>query len=89
MNSQTPEVVPPSTGQAVRLNNVSVTAGPRQLLQNVSVEFLPHEITLIVGPSGVGKSILLRMIAGLTDTFESAIRVLGEVGGRFSKLRSV
>ena len=79
MSSQTPEVLPPKTGQSVRLSNVSVTAAARQLLDNVSVDFPAQEITLIVGPSGVGKSILLRMIAGLTDTFESAIRVQGEV----------
>ena len=79
MSSQTPEVLPPKTGQSVRLNNVSVTAGARQLLNNVSVDFPAQEITLIVGPSGVGKSILLRTIAGLTNTFESAIRVRGEV----------
>jgi len=79
MNSQTPELQQANIGQSVQLNNVSVSAGTRQLLDNVSVDFPAHKITLIVGPSGVGKSILLRMIAGLTDTFESAIRVQGEV----------
>ena len=79
MSNQAAEEAAANTGQAVSLNNVSVTAGKRQLLDDVSVEFAANEITLIVGPSGVGKSILLRMIAGLTETFEAAIRVQGEV----------
>ena len=65
--------------QTVTLNHVGVTAGERVLLKDVCVEFFPNEIALIVGPSGVGKSILLRMMAGLTGTFESAVRVTGEV----------
>ena len=66
-------------GQALFLRNVSVSAGTRLLLENVSIAFPANEISLIVGPSGVGKSILLRMIAGLTDTFEAAIQVSGEI----------
>ena len=66
-------------GQALCLKNVSVAAGNRQLLENVSIDFPANEISLIVGPSGVGKSILLRMIAGLTETFEAAIQVSGEI----------
>jgi len=47
MSSQAPEVLPPQTGQSLRLNNVSVTAGARQLLDNVSVDFPAREIILI------------------------------------------
>ena len=79
MSSQMPEVQSPKSGQCVRLNKVSVSAGERQLLEDVSVDLPAQKITLVVGPSGVGKSILLRMIAGLTATFEAAIRVDGEV----------
>ncbi len=69
----------PGPSSPVSLQHISVTAGSRQLLDDVSVDFAANEITLIVGPSGVGKSILLRMIAGLTGTFESAIQVHGNV----------
>lgn len=64
---------------AVELNDVSITAGNRALLANVSTRFKPGEITLIVGPSGVGKSILLKLMAGLHGSFESAISFDGDV----------
>ena len=72
------------TAVAVELENISITAGKRDLLQNASCEFKAGEITLIVGPSGVGKSILLKLIAGLQSSFEAAIEHSGtaKIGGR-------
>ena len=78
-SSQHASETPSALSQTVKLNHVGVTAGERVLLEDVCVEFAPNEIALIVGPSGVGKSILLRMMAGLTGTFESTVRVTGEV----------
>lgn len=64
---------------AVELKDIHITAGKRDLLENVSTEFKAGEITLIVGPSGVGKSILLKLIAGLHSSFEAAIQYSGNV----------
>ncbi len=73
----------PPSEQGILIHDLSVTAGQRTLLKSVSASFRQHEITLIVGPSGVGKSILLRSIAGLlprnvTDSKE-AISILGDI----------
>lgn len=47
------------------LTNVTVTAGDRTLLKNVSVTIPDGEMTVIVGGSGAGKSVLLRILSGL------------------------
>ena len=39
----------------------------KPIFEDLSIEFAEQEITCILGPSGVGKTTLLRMIAGLTD----------------------
>lgn len=67
----------PSSG--ITLTDISVIAGQQELLKNVNAEFRPGEITLIVGPSGVGKSILLRIIAGLIGPSIEGIRWSGDV----------
>lgn len=46
--------------QVVRFENVGLAA-PETILENVSVELALEGITAVVGPSGSGKSMLLRM----------------------------
>ncbi|HMP80477.1 MAG TPA: ATP-binding cassette domain-containing protein, partial [Pirellulaceae bacterium] len=68
---------PPNSG--IRLQNVTVQAGSRILLDRVQALFRQGEITLVVGPSGVGKSLLLKAIAGLIGTDDEGVRVSGHV----------
>jgi ABC-type transporter Mla maintaining outer membrane lipid asymmetry ATPase subunit MlaF/ABC-type transporter Mla maintaining outer membrane lipid asymmetry permease subunit MlaE len=68
----------------VELSELTVRAGERVLLENASARFEPGTVTLIVGPSGVGKSVLLRILAGLIGRSQGEIEVSGSVtfGGR-------
>ena len=68
-----------SSAEAITLNNVSVQAGAQTLLSDVSVTFPAGEIALVVGPSGVGKSILMRIIAALINSSEPGIHWTGDV----------
>ena len=76
----------------ITIRNLTVTAGGRELLREASVVFHPGEITLLLGCSGVGKSVLLRILAGLIESDKtSAIQYCGDVQFQDSqgKLRSV
>lgn len=63
----------------LRLEDVGIVAGGRTLLSNVSAEFQPGELALIVGPSGVGKSLLLRLASGLLDCDGEELECEGRV----------
>ncbi len=65
--------------RGIVVNDLTVRAGNRILLQSANANFRPDEITLIVGPSGVGKSVLLKLIAGLTDFSENSIQYSGQI----------
>lgn len=49
----------------IELKNVSVKLGGRQILENINLKLTPGQITAIVGPSGCGLSVLLKIAAGL------------------------
>lgn len=63
----------------IEICDLTVKAGTRVLLENANATFHSGDVTLIVGPSGVGKSILMRLVAGLTENFGKAIRYHGGV----------
>lgn len=49
------------------------------LLENFHLTIPPSQVVALVGPSGVGKSSLLRMIAGIDDDYAGAITIDGMV----------
>jgi phosphate transport system ATP-binding protein len=67
-----------STSTAVRARGLSVSLGHRALIDDMSVTFPQHRITAIVGPTGCGKTTLLRAINRMHDHTPS-MRVRGDV----------
>ena len=63
----------------LRLSGVNVTAGDRTLLQDTTVTIPGGKITIIVGGSGAGKSVLLRVLAGLLPRDGQAINWNGNI----------
>jgi len=68
-----------SSADEISLKNLTVRAGKQTLLTDVEIQFPAGEISMVVGPSGVGKSILLRIVAGLIDKNEQGIHWSGDV----------
>ena len=52
----------------------SKSFGDQQILGNCSLKLLAGERLSILGPSGIGKSTLLRIIAGLDTTFKGNVK---------------
>ena len=67
------------SGVTLLLRDFSVTAGGRVLLQRATAEFPAGQLTLILGCSGVGKSVLLRILAGLIDARHASIQYSGDI----------
>ncbi|MFP5520508.1 MAG: ABC transporter ATP-binding protein [Bdellovibrionia bacterium] len=49
----------------LKLENVTVTLGGEEILSNISLEIMDGETAVFVGPSGGGKTVLLKTMAGV------------------------
>jgi tungstate transport system ATP-binding protein len=58
----------------IRLSNICFTPGGRTVLTGVDLNIDAEGITVIIGPNGSGKTVLLRVIAGLQAHDGGAIR---------------
>jgi ABC-type transporter Mla maintaining outer membrane lipid asymmetry ATPase subunit MlaF/ABC-type transporter Mla maintaining outer membrane lipid asymmetry permease subunit MlaE len=67
------------SGTAVSLIDLTIRVGERVLLKEANVHFEPGRVSLIVGCSGAGKSVLLRTLAGLIPKSDTVIKVDGRV----------
>jgi zinc/manganese transport system ATP-binding protein len=61
----------------LRLENVGVRLGGRQILSGVSFTVTPGQFTGLIGPNGAGKTTLLRVILGLTPPTEGRVLLNG------------
>jgi ATP-binding cassette subfamily C protein CydD len=71
-------------GHAVELRDLDIKAGERVLLKDITASFKESGLTAITGPSGLGKSTLLRAIIGLHEPHKGAINVKTEDIGYIS-----
>jgi phospholipid/cholesterol/gamma-HCH transport system ATP-binding protein len=66
------------SGLTVQVRGVRRSFGAQEVLKGVDLEVRPGEIFVIMGPSGSGKSVLLRHIIGLDQPDAGEILVNGE-----------
>lgn len=67
----------PHNGGVIALAGVSFDHGGRPVLSHIDLRIEPRGLTVITGPSGSGKSSLLRIIARLHDPVEGRVSIDG------------
>lgn len=61
----------------IELLQVTQHYGVRPVLKNISLQIQPHELVTIIGPNGMGKSTLLRVIAGTLTPQAGTVEIDG------------
>jgi polar amino acid transport system ATP-binding protein len=65
----------------IRIESVSKSFGPLEVLHSVDLEVFPGEVVCVIGPSGSGKSTLLRCVNHLERPDAGVVRLDGEIVG--------
>jgi phospholipid/cholesterol/gamma-HCH transport system ATP-binding protein len=68
----------PAKTPIVEVDNVFKAFGPQHVLNGVSLNVSPGETMAVLGRSGSGKSVLLRLIVGLQEPDSGSVRVFGQ-----------
>jgi sulfate/thiosulfate transport system ATP-binding protein len=72
---------------AINVSDVNKSFGPTPVLRDVSVDIASGSLTALLGPSGGGKSTLLRIIAGLEQPDTGTVLINGSDATRLSPQR--
>ena len=72
---------------AIEVRNVTKTFGTTPVLRDVSIDVAPGSLTALLGPSGGGKSTLLRVIAGLESPDTGTVTINGTDATRLAPQR--
>jgi phospholipid/cholesterol/gamma-HCH transport system ATP-binding protein len=70
--------VPPTNEPIVSFEHVSIAFDEKVVLRDISFTVQLAETRIILGPAGVGKSVLMKLTNGLIKPDSGTIRVLGE-----------
>ncbi len=88
MNQATASPAPTATetsGAIVSFEDVTISFDGPPVLENVSFSVAPGETRIVLGPAGVGKSVLLKATNGLISLDSGRILLLGEEISRMSE----
>ena len=75
---QTRDSVPDGKDPVVVFEDVSIGFDGKPVLKNISFRVAPGETRILLGPAGVGKSVLLKLANGLFRPDSGRITVFGE-----------
>ena len=75
---QTRDSVPDGKEPVVVFEDVSIGFDGKTVLKNISFRVAPGETRILLGPAGVGKSVLLKLANGLFSPDSGRITVFGE-----------
>lgn len=64
--------------EIARLSNLSMSYGKHTVLKNVSLSVPSGEIIGLIGANGCGKTTMMKIIAGLIQTYNGEIQILDE-----------
>jgi iron complex transport system ATP-binding protein len=62
----------------LRIEDLSVSYGPRRVLSHVSLEVNSGEVLALIGPNGAGKSTLVRAASGVVPVEDGKVRTNGD-----------
>jgi phospholipid/cholesterol/gamma-HCH transport system ATP-binding protein len=65
-------------GVSVQVKGLSKRFGTHEVLKNISFSVQPGEVFVLMGPSGSGKSVLLKHVIGLEEPNEGEILINGQ-----------
>ena len=65
------------TSPTIELENIVTRFGSLEVHRGLNFKLQPGEVTTILGPSGAGKTIILKLIMGLVPPSEGRVKVLG------------
>ena len=57
--------------------NLHFTRDNKHLINNLTISLLPHSLNLLIGPNGIGKTTLLKILAGLLDAHSGSRSLKG------------
>lgn len=63
---------------SIELRNIGVSFGGEALLRNINLAISPAESFVLIGPSGQGKSVLLKIMAGVIVPTEGEVLIDGQ-----------
>ena len=69
----------PATTPRLEISNITRQFGGRTVVDDVSLQVMPGQVTCLLGPSGCGKSTTLRIIAGVDMQDSGTIHVDGKL----------
>jgi ABC-2 type transport system ATP-binding protein len=70
-----------NTGPAVRVRDLHVQRGGREVLRGLTFDVPAGQVTGLLGPSGCGKTTLMRALVGVQSHVTGSIEVHGEPAG--------
>lgn len=73
------------SGPALVFKNAEVRLGARTIWRDLSAEIASGEFVAVLGPNGVGKSTLIKVVIGLIPLAEGAVDVLGAPPGQHNR----